>query len=168
MINFKDIIEDATNDNFKNVTIENTTLEIRSHKFDIKNVTIEDAITHTARRNNLKNHSKAEIKDYCTTGFSRKSGIKYCKHCGSENKKTIENCISCNAQVFLDSHMSEIIGGYLALAKIDKLRKYYNRINKNSKINMNPKRMIYYLLLHKDNLTVELDDLKIVLNCGLK
>ena len=97
---------------------------------------------------------RAEHSEHITsTEFPKKEGIKYCLNCGSECLSDIEMC-SCGKNNFLQTDISEIIGGYIE--KCDKLRNYYHKhYNTNSLIKMNNKRIIYYLLIHKHKINVD-------------
>ena len=89
-----------------------------------------------------------------TIELSKKEGVKYCYICGKECSS--DSILCCGKNNFMMKGTSEIIGGYIELAKNDNIKKYYEK-NRRSKsvIKMNPKRMIHQLLLHKEKLDVK-------------
>ena len=151
--------------NVKTTSMINTTLTtITKTPFNIKNIVIENVANHTNESiKNIKNQSETEIRDYCSTGFLRKRGMKYCKFCGTENDKTDNSCNECNKELFIDSYTSEILGGYIELVKKGKLKTYYNKTMKNNKkINVNIKRMLLTLLIHKNNINIDAAQLRLI------
>lgn len=123
----------------------------------------DDTNKRYERRSNLKFLNPDEIRNWCETGFLRKSGIIYCKECGKENLKDSvsygRGCIVCGESDFIDEYTSGVVSGYLELARKKNLGKYYNKIMKKrgSNIKMNEKRMMHHLLLHKDRLDIDKD-----------
>jgi len=88
-----------------------------------------------------------------TIEFPKKEGIKYCLSCGSQCLSEDEICL-CGKNKFLQTDVSEIIGGYLNQA--DKLRKWYHKhYNTTSIVKMNNKRIIYYLMIHKHKTNID-------------
>lgn len=85
-----------------------------------------------------------------TSEFSKKSNIMYCLSCGNECLSDDGLCASCGKNIFLSKKSSEIIGGYIELAKRGRLKKYYGKtVNTKSVVKMNEKRMIHQILIHK-------------------
>ena len=89
-----------------------------------------------------------------TMEFSKKEGVKYCYICGKECFS--DSILCCGKDNFMSKNLSEIIGGYIELAKNDSIKKYYEK-NRRTKsvIKMNPKRMIHQLMLHKERIDVQ-------------
>ena len=98
--------------------------------------------------------------------FSKKDGIKYCYICGKECFS--DSIMCCGKSNFMSIKISEIVGGYVELAKKDKLKTYYNkgRYTKSS-IKMNLKRMIHQLLMHKDNINISKESVDKIYNSNV-
>ncbi len=114
-------------------------------------VTIRKVIEHV-RIPSIKN-GKSESS---TPEFSRKSDVIYCLVCGTENLSEQGTCINCGKNLFLNKNASEIIGGYIELAKKNRLKSYYNKSRyTKSIVKMNPKRMIHQLISNKDKIDIK-------------
>ncbi len=89
-----------------------------------------------------------------TPEFSKKSGIIYCLSCGIECSFEDGKC-TCGKNVFMDTNVSGVVGGYIELANKNKMKSYYNK-NRHSKsiVKMNEKRMIHQLLTLKDKINI--------------
>ncbi len=86
--------------------------------------------------------------------FSKKDGIKYCLSCGSECLCEDEIC-ECGKDAFLNTNTSELLGGYINLAKNDRLKTYYYKTRySKSIVKMNPKRIIQQLMQHKNSVAI--------------
>lgn len=92
---------------------------------------------------------------HTSSEFSKKTGIMYCLGCGKECSSDNGVC-DCGKSKFLSTNTSEIIGGYIELAKKDKLKTYYYKTRySKSVIKMNPKRIIHQLLMHKHKIEIK-------------
>ncbi len=88
--------------------------------------------------------------------FSKKEEIKYCYICGKECFS--DSILCCGKGNFMAKEVSEIVGGYIELAKNDKLKAYYYKTRySKSIVKMNPKRMIHQMLIHKNNVNINKD-----------
>ncbi len=87
--------------------------------------------------------------------FSKKTGIMYCLSCGKECLCDDGMC-ECGKNKFLNASSSEFIGGYIELAKKDKLKAFYDKARySKSVVKMNPKRIIHQLLMHKHKIEIK-------------
>lgn len=92
---------------------------------------------------------------HTSSEFSKKSGIMYCATCGKECLSDDGVC-ACGKSKFLSTNISEIVGGYIELAKSDKLKTYYSKTRySKSIIKMNEKRIIHQLLMHKNKIDIK-------------
>lgn len=99
---------------------------------------------------NVRSNSTNSIPE-----FSKKDGIKYCLSCGNECLCEDEICL-CGKNTFLNNGASEIIGGYIDLAKRDRLKSFYNKTRySKSIIKMNEKRIIQQLMQHKNKVDIK-------------
>lgn len=88
--------------------------------------------------------------------FSKKDGIMYCLSCGGECLCDDGKCISCGKSKFLNSDTSEILGGYIDLAKKNRLKEYYYKTRySKSIVKMNEKRIIQQLMQNKDKVDIK-------------
>ncbi len=86
--------------------------------------------------------------------FSKKDGIKYCLSCGSECLCDAGTC-ECGKDTFLNNNASELLGGYINLAKNDRLKAYYYKTRySKSIVKMNSKRIIQQLMQHKNSVVI--------------
>jgi len=87
--------------------------------------------------------------------FSKKDGIKYCLSCGSECLCDAGTC-ECGKDTFLNNNSSELLGGYINLAKNDRLKVYYYKTRySKSIVKMNEKRIIQQLMQHKNGVDIK-------------
>ncbi len=103
-----------------------------------------------------------------TPEYSKKDGIMYCLSCGKENSHEVGVCLECGKNRFLLTSISEMIGGYIELAKEGRIKIYYNkrRFTK-SIVRMNPKRMIHQLLMNKDKMNVSKEIIDKIYNANI-
>ncbi len=98
--------------------------------------------------------------------FSKKDGIKYCYICGKECFS--DSILCCGKDNFVSKNVSEIIGGYIELAKNEKLKAYYYKTRySKSIVKMNPKRMIQQLLLHKNSVDIKKETIDNIYNANI-
>lgn len=107
-----------------------------------------------------------------TTEFSKKSGIIYCLSCGKECSCESSICINekCGKSNFLTTNISEIVGGYIELAKKDKLKTYYHSKSRYSKslVRMNNKRMIHHLITHSQKINIKKEIIDKIYNANIQ
>lgn len=98
--------------------------------------------------------------------FSKKEGIKYCYNCGKEC--FVDSIMCCGKSNFMAIKVSEIVGGYIELAKRDKLKIYYNKSrHTKSIIKMNEKRMIHQLMSNKDKIDIKKESVDKIYNANV-
>lgn len=90
-----------------------------------------------------------------------KKGATFCIECGKEYYQKGDNCNVCGDSMFLIGPIAETLSGYIELSKRGELKKYYAKemakIKKDlpsKRIRMNEKRIVLYLLIHKDSFKI--------------
>lgn len=122
-----------------------------------------------AKLTTLEDDNRSISHRTSTVEFAKKDGIKYCNNCGKECLSEDICCANCGKDKFLSEKISNIIGGYIKLAKDDVIKKYYSKnFNSNSVIKMNEKRIIHQLLKHKDKIEVRKEIVDKIYNLNIK